>query len=112
MNGQDRKEVINYDVVWQYILQRNVDHMKKPIYLGAFVDWDNSARRGRDGTIFQGATPEKFGIHFKQLIEKAKQINCEFIFINAWNEWAEGTYLEPDKKHGFKYLEEVWEALQ
>ncbi|WP_369292833.1 glycoside hydrolase family 99-like domain-containing protein, partial [Vibrio sp. Vb2908] len=37
--------------------------------------------------------------------------NSEFLFMNAWNEWAEGTYLEPDKKHGFAYLEGVKQAI-
>ncbi|MEI2314358.1 glycoside hydrolase family 99-like domain-containing protein [Bacillus paramobilis] len=80
---------------------------------GAFVDWDNTARRkDLNGSIFVGSTPEKFTIYLSKQIHRMFSLyNSEFLFINAWNEWAEGTYLEPDKKHGFAYLEGVKQAI-
>ncbi|MBA4494334.1 glycoside hydrolase family 99-like domain-containing protein [Paenactinomyces guangxiensis] len=104
-------KLFNYDVVWEQILQRIVPS-DKPTFLGAFLDWDNSARRGYDALIFYGAHPEKFVIYFDQLVKKANRVKSEFVFINAWNEWAEGTYLEPDKKYGFGYLEAVKKASE
>ena len=62
--------------------------------------------------ILNGATPEKFSNYLTKQINKAINRNSEFLFINAWNEWAEGTYLEPDKKHGYQYLEAVKNALE
>ena len=62
--------------------------------------------------IIDGASPEKFQRYLSKQITRAKKSHgCEFIFVNAWNEWAEGTYLEPDKKHGYAYLEAVRNAL-
>ncbi|MGQ0518346.1 glycoside hydrolase family 99-like domain-containing protein, partial [Bacillus sp. D-CC] len=68
---------------------------------------DNTARRkDLNSSIFLGSTPEKFTIYLsKQIYRTYSLYNSEFLFMNAWNEWAEGTYLEPDKKHGFAYLE-------
>ena len=48
----------------------------------------------------KGANPDKFK---KYLLQHSK--DTDFLFINAWNEWAEGTYLEPDEKYGYKYYD-------
>lgn len=93
---------IDYDKVWREI---TIDEeISSTQALGAFVDWDNSPRRKVEGTIFRGANPDKFEKYFKKLIEKANRNNVGYIFISAWNEWAEGTYLEPDMKYGHGYL--------
>lgn len=103
--------VWDYDKVWMYILQRSLP--KKKTFPGAFVDWDNTARRkNANSSIFVGSTPEKFTIYLSKQIHRTYSFyNSEFLFINAWNEWAEGTYLEPDKKYGFSYLEGVKNAI-
>ncbi|NHN30481.1 glycosyltransferase WbsX family protein [Paenibacillus agricola] len=104
--------LMDYDKYWSCILERKVDMDSVKTYLGAFIDWDNSARVGGERPlIFTGASPEKFSLYLTQQIKKSLDINSDFLFINAWNEWAEGTYLEPDKKYEFQYLEALKKAL-
>jgi len=71
--------------------------------------WDNCARRKYTFFAFHGSTPELFGMWLKNVIEKFVPHSDEenFIFINAWNEWAEGNHLEPDIKWGDRYLKEI-----
>ena len=105
--------IYDYDEVWEKII--SVDHdISLPVFSGAFVDWDNTPRYGERATIFKGANPDKFEFWLSQLIKKVKQKTQEeqFIFINAWNEWAESAYLEPDDQYGLKYLEAIRNILQ
>ncbi|WP_455437889.1 glycosyltransferase WbsX family protein [Hungatella hathewayi] len=97
----------DYDKAWNIILHDEPYGDK--IINGAFVDWDNTARNV-NGCIYKGATPEKFGQYLKELIQKESAM--DFIFINAWNEWAEGAYLEPDEKHGYEYLDELARVIR
>lgn len=94
----------SYDRIWENILQRDV---KKGTVLGAFCDWDNSPRRGFNSTVMDGATSEKFEMYMGRLLKKAQSIDSPMIVINAWNEWAEGAYLEPDEQNGTAYLEAI-----
>jgi hypothetical protein len=74
-----------------------------------FLGWDNTARKGDSAIVISGNTPELFlkelyRVH--QKLQKAKE-NNGIIFINAWNEWAEGCHLEPDMKNEYSYLEAI-----
>ncbi|MDQ0417831.1 hypothetical protein J2Z48_002015 [Croceifilum oryzae] len=105
--------LINYDLYWKYIVDRKASNDPIKTYLGAFADWDNSARaKGEeDPLIFSSVSPEKFATYLDQQIKKSIEMGSELLFINAWNEWAEGAYLEPDKKYEFQYLEAVRKAV-
>ena len=73
-------------------------------------NFDNASRRVHKAfTAFIGSTPELYGKWLDSVFEKFTPYSKEenFIFINAWNEWAEGNHLEPDQKWGRKYLEET-----
>lgn len=102
----------DYDEVWKEALKLRHEPGLKT-YSGAFVDWDNTARYGKKATIFKGASPEAFYYWFKKLVNYVSERpeGEQYIFLNAWNEWSEGTYLEPDNKHGYKYLEAIRHAL-
>ncbi len=68
------------------------------VYPSIFVGWDNVPRRGEHGIIIVNSSPAVFGRHLAHLANEVQQHpeDERFVFINAWNEWAEGNYLEPD----------------
>ena len=76
-------------------------------YQSIIVDWDNTPRYKNRSKFFVNATPANFEHFLKELsfIEAAK--GNEFVFINAWNEWSEGAYLEPDTTYEYQYLDVV-----
>lgn len=100
----------DYDELCQSIINRKADDEKS--VAGMFVDWDNTPRRGDRGRVCLGSTPEKFQ-HY--MIEQIKNVNENYqndmLFIFAWNEWAEGGYLEPDERNKYGYLEALKAAL-
>ncbi len=79
------------------------------VYPSIFVGWDNVPRRGEHGIIIVNSSPAVFGRHLAHLANEVQQHpeDERFVFINAWNEWAEGNYLEPDIWTGRGHLEEV-----
>jgi lipopolysaccharide biosynthesis protein len=82
-------------------------------YKGVMVGWDNTARRVNDAYVVQGSTPSKFRRWLRQVVVHESQYEHStnrIVFINAWNEWAEGTYLEPDRDYGHGWLEAVASA--
>ena len=82
-------------------------------WLGAFPGWDNTARRGKSSIIYDKSTPQKFEEYvYTQLIKSIRAGQEGVLFINAWNEWAEGAHLEPDERNGFGYLESVKKAKE
>ena len=85
------------------------------IYRGIFPMWDNAARKAKTGClIFDKMTPSLYSKWLKDIINwtnKNKAESEQYVFINAWNEWAEGAHLEPDSKHGYAYLEKTYEAI-
>lgn len=84
----------------------------KGTYGGVFAGWDNSARRDTDATIIQPPTKEEFADYLRSKIKQTRVVyQTDTIFVNAWNEWAEGTYLEPDEDNRYAYLEAIRDVL-
>lgn len=91
--------------------KRKIESSKE--WLGAFPGWDNTARRGKKSIIYYNSTPSIFEEYvYIQLIKSFRAGQEGILFINAWNEWAEGAHLEPDEKDGFKYLQAVKRARE
>ncbi len=102
---------LNYDYLWEINIKR-IPNSKKNIPC-VFVDWDNTPRRGTKGLVVEGANPEKFKKFLDQKIYNIKRYySTDYLFVFAWNEWAEGGYLEPDKRYGYGYLEAIKEVLE
>jgi len=78
----------------------------------ATPSWDNSARK-RKAFIIQNDDPLKFQEWLESALRKADAYQDEekIVFLNAWNEWAEGCHLEPDIRNGKRFLEAVKNAL-
>ncbi len=77
-------------------------------------DFDHSPRIGARGVVLHGSSPEKWGrfVHEIKKILEDREHTSSLLFIKAWNEWAEGNYLEPDRRFGKGYLTELKKALE
>lgn len=80
-----------------------------PYYPSIVVRWDSSPRRGKRGIIFVNSSSEDFESGLASMVEDSlsKPFEDRLIWLNAWNEWAEGNHLEPDLQHGRSYLDAV-----
>jgi len=107
MITQWKNNVAHYDMdqAYDHILKQ--EKMHKTQYRGMMVGFDSWPRSGTKSNIFFNGSPEKYGVALRRQIERAD----EFVFINAWNEWGEGCALEPDDRHGYRYLEETKTSL-
>lgn len=76
-------------------------------------NWDRSPRVGKDAVIYENSTPELFekSVENSFQIVKNKPQEHQIIFIQAWNEWGEGNYLEPDMKYGHGYLDAIRKVI-
>jgi GT2 family glycosyltransferase len=85
-----------------------------PYFPGVMPSWDNTARQMTQATVFNRATPGAFQAWLEEAIRRTCEHNTgdeRIVFINAWNEWAEGAYLEPDRMFGHANLEAVRNAM-
>ena len=103
---------------WRILPERS-KHYDRPayrLYRGVCPGWDNSPRRKNGGTVFIGNTPDLYRAWLENAIcdtERRFEVpSSRLIFVNAWNEWAEGTYLEPDLRHGYALLQATRDAVE
>ena len=76
--------------------------------------WDNEARKPGRGYVLLDSTPEAYREWLDWACSvAAADVNpgARIVFINAWNEWAEGAYLEPDARYGYAYLEQTRQVV-
>lgn len=107
---EDGLKIYDYAVARHKMTARERNH---PFYPCIFAQWDNTPRRGENGIVFINTTPENLETGLRDMVQSAldKPFEDRLIFVNAWNEWAEGNHLEPDSKHGLEYLEAVKRAI-
>jgi hypothetical protein len=111
--GADRSHrMFEYeDVAAAYLNRPPVDWRRFPCVA---TGWDNTPRRqSGEALILRGATPEAYGQWLAEAARRQKQLygSNGVVFVNAWNEWAEGAHLEPDEYWGRRYLETTREVL-
>jgi lipopolysaccharide biosynthesis protein len=85
-----------------------------PLFRGVTPRWDNTARRQDHSNVFIGANPGAYQAWLQAMIEQTRlmhQGDARNVFINSWNEWAEGAHLEPDRIFGHGYLQATRAAL-
>ena len=97
------------DALHRYPLSRG----RLPNYPGVMPSWDNTARKGAQAHVFHGATPLRYRAWLAEAIRAAAddaRLAEPMVFVNAWNEWAEGCHLEPDQEYGMAWLQATQEA--
>ena len=103
---------------WQVFVDKskNIKPEDYKLFRGVNPSWDNTARRDRNATIFANNSPDDYKMWLSRsildTIQNAKNPDEQIIFINAWNEWAEGAYLEPDEQLGYAYLQATRDAVE
>ncbi len=105
--------VLSYDEVRDFYMAQN-DRKPFTYFRSNVPMWDNTARYGTQALLLHGSTPQSFQEWMAHSIGDARanlEADRRFVFVNAWNEWAEGTHLEPDTRYGYSYLNSVGRAL-
>lgn len=99
-----RPKVYHYQELVQFLTnyEINVEEFEYPLIM---PNWDNTPRSKSNGIVLHGSTPQLFAEIVDNAIQKVeKNYKNKVIFLKAWNEWAEGNYMEPDIEFGLEYL--------
>jgi lipopolysaccharide biosynthesis protein len=102
--------VIQYAAIAQSYLDRT--YIDKLIFKTVFPSWDNTSRTGDRAMVVLNGVPDNYEYWLSSVIDKVRQAggNDQLVFINAWNEWAEGCHLEPDRWFGHGFLQATLNA--
>ena len=104
--------IYDYEKLVRLLAQRPDPGYKR--FLGATPSWDNTARAGTRGSVFINSSPDQFRRMLTVALRKTAERfrgDERIVFINAWNEWAEGCHLEPDRRYLHGFLEACKQAL-
>jgi hypothetical protein len=93
--------VKHYETMWRADKTKNLPYI---VPIGS--NWDNRPRAGNNAAVITGKTPEKFETMCRASLRYVDQ-RTNMAVIEAWNEWGEGSYIEPDKEFGFEFLDRV-----
>jgi 2-polyprenyl-3-methyl-5-hydroxy-6-metoxy-1,4-benzoquinol methylase len=105
VDGARGHRLVDYQTSYLADLQRPAPPWKR--FPSVMVGWDNSPRRQHVATIFTGATPDAYKRWLELTVASVSKVRPEenYLFVVAWNEWAEGNHLEPDQRYGRSFLE-------
>lgn len=105
--GKTTSSIQNYDYSEAIKFLTGEETKQRNIIPTIFPNWDHSPRSHGKTLILHNSTPELFRQHIKEVINivEKKPEEENIVFIKSWNEWAEGNYMEPDRRWGRKYLE-------
>ncbi len=100
------RRIVDYDEVIDFLERKTLRENEFPVIT---PNWDNTARCGSNGSVIVNSNPQKFDLMIRNTLKKIEERTYEekIIFVEAWNEWAEGNYLEPDTKYGRGFLEAI-----
>lgn len=112
INGLLRK-IFPGSYVERYDYKKIMDNYYSPedrkakVYPQLLAGWDRSPRSGRKAVVYYNNTPESFEYAVKKVLECVEEKDAEhrIIFLNSWNEWGEGAYMEPDLRYGKKFIQ-------
>ena len=115
ITGLPSEKIFNYKRIVDDIEHLYREHFPlKTFYHTCTMGWDNSARRKDNYTVYYNYSLDSYYKWLRVIIEETRRRNNpdkRFIFVNAWNEWAEGTYLEPDEKYGYANINTLSKAI-
>jgi lipopolysaccharide biosynthesis protein len=101
---------------WRELAAADMPTSRFPVYPAVNPGWDNEPRRSGRGRVFTHASPRAYGEWLRRSIEHAGATQPgsrpPLVFVNAWNEWAEGAVLEPDSRLGYAWLHATRAAMQ
>ena len=102
-----------YKQTSRYFLNQQED-VRENVFPSIIPGWDHTPRSGKMGVVMTGSTPALFGKHVHKALEliQHKQPEHKILIIKSWNEWAEVNYMEPDRRWGLGYLEELKNQLK
>lgn len=103
--------VIQYHAIARLYLDRA--YRAANVFRSVFPSWDNTARVGNRALVVLNGTPANYEYWLSEAIRRTSRDIPDqerLVFINAWNEWAEGCHLEPDRRYGHQFLEATLRA--
>lgn len=113
------RRFLNGMLVERYSYRKVIDNYytsedkRENIYPQLLAGWDRSPRSGKKAIIYTNSNPKDFKYAAQRAIDcvKEKKEEHRIIFLNSWNEWGEGAYMEPDMRYGKGFIEALHEAL-
>ena len=115
-------EIVNPDYQgvicdYSYMIEsaKKISRSDFTLFRGVCPSWDNDARKPGRGMTYQNSTPalyQEWLAEACRFTAKESDPDKRLVFINAWNEWSEGAYLEPDRRYGYAYLQATANALK